>query len=242
MVEPIPSGWTIARILILAFAAAACGGSEPTEAAPEPEQSQGAEREAEGEPMAVTGLMGTIPERKIQRVLEGRLGRFQRCFFDGMETVEFLGGAVEFYFRVEHSGAVESVYLRNSTVGHRGTERCLLERASEASFPAPQGGDAAEFAWGFELDPPDGVRPPVPWQVAQLEPVRAPIASLLGECGVGEATITAYVSPGGALLSAGVAAQDAAEASALDCVVSGLSGLAWPDPGSYAAKVTFAAP
>ena len=52
--------------------------------------------------------------------------------------------------------------------------------------------------------------------------------------------VTAYVAPGGRVISAGASTPDAeAAATAVDCVVDAVRGLTMPDPGSYAAKVTF---
>ena len=39
--------------------------------------------------------------------------------------------------------------------------------------------------------------------------------------------------------AAGASAPDAESLAALDCVADGVRGWAMPDPGSYAAKVTF---
>ena len=54
------------------------GGAEPV-VEPQVEESTGSEPDAEmpARGMQVSGLMGTIPERKIQSVLEPRLRKFQ---------------------------------------------------------------------------------------------------------------------------------------------------------------------
>jgi hypothetical protein len=232
--------WATAPIVMLAIAAVAggCGGGSESGPA-QPAQSSGWEQPPPPEPMEVEGLMGTIPERKIHATLEPKLGRFQRCFFHGAEDVEFIGGDFEFYFRVGLDGRVEWVYPRSSTVGHRGTEECLLQEAARVRFPEPRGGGAAELAWGFGLDPAAG-RPPVDWEasrVAQLVASEGP--GVTEACGGGPFHVTAYVAPGGQVMAAGAAVDDADSAGRIDCVVEAVRGWSMPDPGSYAAKVSF---
>ena len=223
-------------------AGAACGGepAEPVQAG----TSTGAEMaQPRGQGMQVTGLMGTIPERKIQGALEPKLPRFAQCFARGAGEVEFISGAMEFYFRVGLSGEVEWVYPRKSTVGHRATERCVLDLAAVTRFPEPKGGGPAEFAWSFEMGSTDA-RPPVEWDAAQVEPAVAAAGDAIAACAPGgeRFEVTAYVSPGGKVLAAGAAAPSNEAAAQLDCVVDAVQALALPDPGSYPAKVTFAVP
>lgn len=214
-----------------------CGG-EPEREAPRAAETSGQER-AEPEPMEVEGLMGTIPERKIHATLEPKLGRFQRCFFHGAEEVELIGGDFEFYFRVGLDGRVEWVYPRRSTVGHRATEKCLLEEAARVRFPEPQGGGAAELAWGFGLDPAAG-RPPVAWEPSRVaEVVASEGPDVVDACGGGSFQVTVYVAPGGQVMAAGAAVDDPESAEHIDCVVEAVRGWSMPDPGSYAAKVSF---
>ncbi|HKU44864.1 MAG TPA: hypothetical protein VJR89_42185, partial [Polyangiales bacterium] len=73
-------------MLLLAVILAACGGgnepsSEPSTAA---EASSGAEAAPE-QPrrgMQVEGILGTIPERKIEETMQAKLPALQRCFFE----------------------------------------------------------------------------------------------------------------------------------------------------------------
>jgi hypothetical protein len=223
---------------------AACGGEQPAETAV-PLQSSGAEAEEQrGGGMEITGTLGTIPERKVHAALEPKLGSFQRCFVQGAREVEFIGGRMEFYFRVAADGAVEWVYPRSSTVGHRATEQCLLAAAQSTRFPAPQGGTGAEVAWSFEIDPPEDVRAPVQWQAEDVQAVLSAQREALASCALGDGglLVTAYVAPGGQLLGAGASASSREAADAIDCALSAIAAWPLPDPGSYAAKVSFAVP
>lgn len=233
------------RALLLACVIwSGCGGEPEPVSRPEPAPSSGGDATGAARGMDVTGLMGTIPERKIRGALEPKLPKFQRCFMQGMDEVEFLGGHIKFYFRVNLEGRVEWVDPRGSSIGHRATELCLLEEAARTRFASPQGGDAAEFVWGFELDAVGGVRPPVDWDAERAaSAVQAGRASL-DACGVSghRYQVTAYVAPGGTVLSAGAAADSHAAAASVDCLVAAVKSWSFPDPGSYAAKVSFPVP
>ena len=221
----------------------ACGGSEP---APEPEQpaaTSGSEQApaAPRSGMQVEGILGTIPQRKIEETMRGKLPALQRCFFNGMGEVEFLAGHIKFYFRAGLDGRVEWVHPRGSSIGHRGTEQCLLEVAKQTRFPAPKGGGPAEFVWGFELEGAGGVRAPVEWEEAKVEKAVGDQRGSLDGCDVADAhyVVTLYVSPGGTVLAAGAAADSQPAAEKIDCVLGAVRDWKLPDPGSYAAKVSF---
>jgi hypothetical protein len=229
---------------LLALVLAGCGGGNSAQPPP-PARSSGAEpAPGRGGGLQVSGLLGTIPEREVHAALEPRLGSFQRCFVRGAEQVELLAGAMEFYFRVAADGAVEWVYPRSSSVGHRATEQCLLAAAASTRFPEPQGGDAAEFAWSFEIDLSEDVRPPVAWQASHVEAALAEQSASLDGCGLqgGALLVTAYVAPGGALLAVGASAASHEAAEQIDCALDAIRGWTLADPGSYAAKVSFPVP
>src|SRR6185312_3891462 len=87
----------------LAFLLAALGcGTEPEALPPETATSAGAEQPGwgRGEGMKVEGILGTIPQLRIEEVLEAKLPEFQRCFFEGTGKIASLGGHMKFYFHV----------------------------------------------------------------------------------------------------------------------------------------------
>jgi hypothetical protein len=230
------------------LAAVGCGGGEAeqgegSETQAHAQQSSGGESESSQpqQGMQIEGILGKIPESKIEDVMSGKLPAFQRCFFDGTGEVEFLSGRMDFYFRVGLDGKVERVHPKHSSIGHRKTELCLLDIAKRSRFPKPQGGGAAEFAWGFDIDSPGGVRAPVAWDATRVvDAVHANRASL-DACSPGDARyeLTAYVSPGGSVLAAGASTDSPEAADKLDCLTDAVKSWKMPDPGSYAAKVTF---
>lgn len=214
-----------------------CGGEDPPPEEPQPQTSVGFER-PRGSGMEVSGLMGTIPERKILATLEPKLPKFQRCFFDGSSEVEWLAGEIEMYFHINLQGEVVWVYPRKSTIGHRATEQCILAEAKRAKFPEPKGGDAAEISWGFAFDSA-APRAPVDWGASDISSALAEHADAASSCGGGPFRVTAYVAPGGQVIGAGAAVDSETAAEQIDCVVQSVKSWTMPDPGSYAAKVSF---
>jgi hypothetical protein len=233
---------TAALVLALSWCIA-CGSPAPedTSAVSEPVATSGGEASSEAprRGMQVEGTLGTIPQRKIDDAMQAKLPAFQRCFFHGSADVEALGGAFEFYVRVGEDGSVEYVYPRSSTIGHRGTEQCLLDILKKARFPKPQGGTGAEFAWDFELDP--SVRAPVQWREDRVVDALAQQRGSLQACDLDGAryTVTAYVMPGGSIGGVGVATASIEAADKIDCIVDAVRSWTLPDPGSYPAKVSF---
>ncbi|UJR81431.1 AgmX/PglI C-terminal domain-containing protein [Sandaracinus amylolyticus] len=233
------TGW--AAVVLIAAAVAGCGGSsESTETAARGDATAGAERPAERDDGSqITGLLGTIRPDQVDNALQPRMDAFMRCLAPRLSEVEFLGGDVRLSFRIHTDGTVAWVFPSQTTIGDRQAERCVLDVARRARFPRPHGGEA-EFTWGFAFDPPEDVRPPTSWEATHIGPALLSGApDLATRCGVSGVRVTAYVAPGGRVLAAGASAPDAQALESVDCVVDAVRGLTMPDPGSYAAKVTF---
>jgi hypothetical protein len=222
----------------------ACGGSEAEAPPGEAAATSGAEA-PEAEPddgMQIEGTLGTISQRAIEDGLQRNLPRIARCFSDRYGAIDVLGGHLDMAFRVKLDGNVRWVYLRDSTVGDRETERCILNILSRIQFRRPAGGEA-EFVTPLDLDPPEDVRPAVEWPASRVASLASSEgAALLARCGASGQVVrvTAYVAPGGQGMAAGAVVDSPdATAAALDCVAAGVQGWRFADPGSYPAKVTF---
>jgi len=219
----------------------ACGDSQPQAAAPPSTRTTGAESSfrKRGEGMKVEGILGTIPQLRIEEVLESKLPEFQRCFFEGTNQIAALGGHMKFYFRVGLDGRVEWVHPRGSSIGHRATELCLLSRAAKVRFPAPKGGGPAEFVWGFELEP---ATTPHTLDAEQVMPAVDQHRPELSACGVedlGHYVVTAYIAPGGRTEAVGAAADSNEASERIDCIVETVQSWPLADPGANLAKVSF---
>ena len=229
--------------VLVAIGLAACGGGGEatgdvtTTPPPDPRDDDGASHDG----MQIQGLLGTLSREEVQNGLEPRLDRFESCFVRAATSNEIVSGRVEFAFRVAVDGRVRWVYPSACTVGDRETERCLLGVAQGAHFARPHGGEA-EFTWPLEYPVSDDVRPPVNWEADR---VASTVASLGGDalqsCGAGGVAlqVTAYVAPGGRVITAGASTPNAEVLGHVDCIVEAVRGWSLPDPGSYPAKVTF---
>lgn len=231
------AGWRFRVGALLVFAVA-CGGSEPVvQESPDFEAATGSEIRGMHGGVTVAGTLGTIPARKIDSAMQAKLRKLTRCFMIGMDDVPFVGGNIKLSFRVNNAGDIEWVFPLQSTIGHRGTEQCILAEAARTRFPKPRGGTGAEFTWPFGMDPPGDVRLPVAWGPERVTDVLASDPALRACPGSHDVTI--YVAPGGKVMAVGVASDSAEAARGADCVVEAIMQLSMPDPGSYAAKVSF---
>jgi hypothetical protein len=221
----------------------ACGDKAAPQA-PAPVESSGSEeRRAEREDsLAITGLRGTLSQEEIKKALDPRMGKFARCVQQRAGEIEWLAGGVTIEFRVKVDGSVALAYPRDSSLGDRATERCVIEVAQATRFPAPRGGEA-DFAWSFEVPLDGSIREPVslPDETIQSA-LSTQSGALASACGAGSYGVTAYVDPEGKVVAAGASAADEQSAAQLDCVTSTVQGFTFPSPGSYPAKIRFSVP
>jgi hypothetical protein len=223
--------------------AAACGG-KPSDAAQPAVQSSGSDAPARSaeDGMSVEGLRGTLSQNEIQGALEPRMLKFAKCVQRRSEALDVIAGGMALEFHVALDGKVGSVYPRESSLGDREAERCVLELAQGTRFPAPHGGEA-DFSWSFEVPLDDGVREPVALAAEHVADVIAQNRALVDTtCGTGSYVLTAYIDPTGKVAAVGAAAGDAPSALNLDCVTEAIEGFVFASPGSYVAKVTFQLP
>lgn len=219
--------------------AACSGATEPGAEATSGQVSAGHERARERDDgVEITGLMGTIPREAVEDALNPRMGRFMRCFEQRLGEVEFLAGDIRLAFRIRTDGTVAWVYPAETSIGDREAERCVLDVARGTRFRRPSGGEA-EFSWGFGFDAPDDVRPPLNWGADVLGDRLRDAAAVARACSASGSSITVYIEPGGRVLSAGGSVSSPEAEAALDCILEQVRGWTMPDPGSYAAKVTF---
>ena len=230
--------WWIACVAGMVSACGGAASSDPEVASERGGTSGDEARRERHDGVQITGLMGTISREEVEDALNPRMPRFTRCFAQRLGDVEFLAGDIRMAFRIATDGAVLWVYPASSSIGDRQTEQCVLGVARETRFPRPHGGEA-EFAWGFGFDAPEDVRPPLSWEPDALGRRLGDVAGLASACSARGHEVTVYIEPGGRVLSAGGSAPSAEAEPGLDCILERVRGWAMPDPGSYAAKVTF---
>lgn len=219
-----------------------CGGPPPKPAEEPPAAHQADAPRRSG--VAVSAEVGALDEEATRKSFERATKTMTRCFQKGTERVPFLAGDVAFYVRVAGDGSAKYVYLRDSTLGDRATEDCMLRALREAHWPAPVGGAEGEAKNDFHFEPGSDERPPVTWSPGQLGAPLRNAQQALRACrasvGAGPMKATLYVDTEGKPLAVGVSVSDEKGERAAPCVVDALKGLTYPSPGSYAAKATVA--
>lgn len=227
-------------LVLYALLATACG------AAPAPAPSGPVEAHPDSGPrgaqLMTSAEIGALDERKTNAAFNRAGEGLTSCFARGTERIGYLAGDAEFYVRVASDGAPRYVYLADSTLGDRDTERCMLNVLERASFPAPIGGNEGIAKRQVRFDPGGDERPPVSWSPTQLGPPLERAAAALSRCAASAATgpmkATMYIETDGKPASVGVSVSDERGEKAVDCVVDVLRATTFPSPGSYAAKVT----
>jgi hypothetical protein len=220
----------------------ACGGSPP----PPAEEPQAAEPDEGGghKPRAVPGIeseIGALDETKVKQTFEQVSGKLSACFNQGTQRLAYLAGDVRLVVRVAKDGAPRWAYVKDSTLGDRETEACMLEALKAATWPKPEGGEGlAENSFSFE--PGGDERPPIAWSPQQLgAPYRGAKAALdrcRKKAGTKGLKATMYVETDGKPSAVGVSSADERGEAAAPCVVDALRAIKFPSPGSYAAKVS----
>jgi hypothetical protein len=187
----------------------------------------------------VSSELGELDEGKVNQTFESLTSSLGDCLQKGAGHVEFIGGHVKFFVRIGADGSAKWAYLSESTIGDRATERCMLDAAKGAHWPAPAGGEG-QAQKAFDFDPSPDVRAPVPWASDRAAAPVAHARAKLAHCNAhGRFRATAYVQTDGSVLSAGVAPPDDRAEQASDCVVGIVKGLKFTSPGSWPAKISF---
>ncbi len=237
----VKAGLWALMVVCTATAALGCGASPPPpaeEPAAAPSKGLGEHRSAGP---SVESEIGGLDDTKVKQTFEHLSGKLNGCYTTGAQRLAYLGGEVRFVVRVAKDGSARWAYLKDSTLGDRETEVCMLGVLKGTSWPRPQGGEGlAENS--FTFDPGTEERPPVAWSPEQLGPAQRKARSALAQCkkqaGTRSLKATMYVETDGKASAVGVASGDEKGAAAVDCVVSALRGLKFPSPGSYASKVS----
>lgn len=227
-----------AWLALLSLVALSCADAGPppktVDAAPETDA-----RQPSG--LSVSSEIGGLDEEKVDATFATTLSGLERCLRQGAGRVEFLGGSVSFFVKIDLEGKVDGSYLEKSTLGDRETEKCMLATLRARNWPKPVGGKHGLARKSFDFDPPNDVRAPSDYDRGHLDRALGKLSGKLASCkargGTYEATI--YVATDGSVLAAGVTPPNEDGEGSVDCLVSALKGAAFPSPGSWPAKVTF---
>lgn len=186
--------------------------------------------------------VGALDQNKVNRALDRASAKFSDCFNEGLKRVPFLGGNIKFALRINQEGKANVAYLKESTLGDRATETCILDALRTNKWPSPVGGREGLAEGGFGFDPSPDERPPVNLDADKLGKELPKAQTAIDKCrtsaGAGAITTTMYVGTDGKPMAVGVSSSDAKGENAASCIVDALKGMTFASPGSYAAKVT----
>lgn len=227
--------------LVLGIALSGCGSATaPPAEAPATEAEPDARARRSGP--SVEAEVGALDEGKTKQIFEKASQKLGACFSKGAQRVPYLAGGVSFYVRVAADGSARYTFVRDSTLGDRTTEECMLGVLKGLSWPKPVGGQEGEAKNEFQFDAGGDERPPVEWNPAQLGPPFEKARPTLSRCresaGTGPVKATMYVDTDGKPVSVGVSTSDEKGEAAVACIVDTLKGITFPSPGSYASKVS----
>lgn len=220
-----------------------CGGSEsePKTASDVSDDEDEPRKRRSKNALEMGGELGALDEKKADEIFASLLPAFERCLKEGAAQVEFLGGAVNFFVKVDLEGNVHT-HLEESTLGDRETERCMLSAIRKKTWPKPVGGEVGYARKSFDFDPPNDVRAPEEWPSDRATEALEKISSKIDSCkdGVrGKFGATMYVDTSGKVLAVGVTPPDETGEESVDCLVGVLKDAKMPSPGSWPAKVSF---
>jgi len=232
-------------VLVAALAAlasiAGCGGEVTTNKPPDTGGSETSNSGGNGGP-SFEAEIGALDQDKVQSALQRASGKLSACFHSGVRRIPFMGGEIRFALRIAQGGTATVAYLKESTLGDRETESCMLGALRGASWPSPVGGKEGLAEGGFSFDPSADERPPDTLEPERLGKELPKAKQALATCrqsqGAGPIKATMYLDTDGKPLAVGVSSEDAKGEAAASCVVDALRGMNFPSPGSYAGKVS----
>jgi hypothetical protein len=234
------SARTAIAIAIAAAAAAGCGGEQKPVESPQGGDEPRSDGPSPG--LGVSAEIGAMDEEATQRTFQKAAPKLSRCFTAGLKRVPYLGGEVRLALRVNQDGQARAAYVKDSTLGDRETEDCMLAVVKSATWPKPVGGVEGLAENAFTFDPSPDERAPVDWSADRigeaLEKARAPLTTCRKEASAGPLKATLYVDTDGKAVAVGVSGSDDRSEAAAKCVVETLRGITYPSPGSYDAKVS----
>lgn len=229
------------RSLILATAIAVmtgCGGAPPPKAPEATNEREGSSGESSSGP-SVESEIGGLNEAQVKATFGRASNSLSACFNKGAERLPYLSGEVHFVLRIKKDGAPRFAFVKDSSLGDRVTEECMLRALKSLTWPKPQGGEGiAENSFTFE--PGADERPPVALTPEQLGKELKKTQGVLAKCHAepGSIKATMYIDTDGKPVAIGASSADERADAAVGCVISTLQEVKFASPGSYAGKVT----
>lgn len=244
----VPAAWC-RRLLTLAIASGACGGSTPAPKQPEPVVSHTPTRvpiedEEPEEGVQIVGARGRMDVAVIEEGIAPHKQALSDCYMTNVNRRRWLGGQILLHWEINKEGTVTAVRLvetePGTSLGNWPIEKCLLEVARQATFGKPIGGDTdfqipLEFAAKGKATAwnEDQALRAVGGQTAKLDACAKKTKAHKPD----DVTITLYVGPGGKAQSVGFASKNSIDDAWADCAEKAALGWRLPDPKGTIAKL-----
>ncbi|MBI2395779.1 MAG: AgmX/PglI C-terminal domain-containing protein [Deltaproteobacteria bacterium] len=243
--------WTLDSGLWTAAAAAAaliaCSGNTPPPEAPKPPKTD-VETDApkKGGVPAIEYDLGAVDPSVWKKKVESLKSSWNDCYLAEQKKHPVVEGKLTFTVRTHKDGSVKWAYVKQSDLGSRTVEKCIIDSIKAQNFGPPMDakeGEVQGHTYGWALDDDD--RPADPGAQDSVWPVLEKAKGKLGACrngSKGKMIATLYIDKGGKPLSAGVAIDDPALDASVDCVVDVLMGLKYVNKASWPTKVSVSCP
>lgn len=234
--------WTL---LAIVSAAGGCGSPPPVEAPKEEVAAKKAPEKTSSMPVMEYDL-GPVDPNIFKKRVESLRGSWNDCYSHAHDKQETLEGKLTFTVRTHKDGSVKWAYIKDSDIGSRDVEKCVIDSIKATNFGPPtdaKEGEVQGHTLGWELD--GDARAADPGAQGAVMPSIEKAKGKIESCRKGskaKMTATIYVAKGGKPLSVGLAIDDPSGDEAIDCVVSVLMGLKYVNKASWPTKVTVQLP
>jgi outer membrane biosynthesis protein TonB len=225
-----PMAVAVAASLARSATGAPAAGIGPTAAGTKPAAASGGPAAVSSDAHAnikVQGLTGTLNKGDIHQTMEARQELFDACIVQSQRRMHWVSGAIQFAFKVDAQGQILDVHPTTSNIGHRELEQCLTAAVAATQFPKPAGRANAEFGWGLSVEPAAGQHLDIAKPKIMATVMRKQIREVFDTCEIrrrrARFKITAYLAPGGHMLSAGALPLPLSADDKVDCVLDQLS-------------------
>lgn len=190
----------------------------------------------------MTQEIGGLNQEAMNRAFFNMFPDVQRCVSEsGTADSEVLGGKLTLSLRIKTDGSTRWVHLKESSLGDRQSEKCVLELALAKRWPRPLGGEGLAES-SYEILAP---REPMALEAKRIKRAIRQVTLETARCRHphrGKFSATAYLKPNGRVLAAGVAPPNEEAEEASDCVVEAIERLRFGPMGRRPAKVSFHVP
>lgn len=232
--------------LCVCLAILGCGSTQKPVEEPKPEKKEVAESGHKSGGPAIEYDLGPVDPSVFKKKVDALKGDWMACYQSAHEKHETLEGKLTFTLRTNKDGSVKWAFVKDSDLGSRAVEKCVIDTIKSSNFGPPMDAKEGEMTGhtvGWPLD--DEARPADPGAQGSVVPSLEKAKGKLDACrngGKGKMTATLYIAKGGKPISAGVAIDDPSLDEAVDCVVDVLMKLHYVNKASWPTKVTVQLP